>query len=722
MEVEQKLKGTIDRFLFQNNDNGFVVFVITKGAQSIIVTGNLPPLQAGQEVELLGEWILHPKFGKQFAAKGCSVQLPTSVVGLKKYLGSGLIKGIGKIYAEKLVDAYGTQILEIIENEPHKLTLVEGIGPKRAEQITNAWKDQKEISQLMVFLQERDVSPTLASRIYKHYKQAALAVLTENPYRVADEVWGVGFKTADQLALKLGFALHAPQRIAAGALFALKQGSDQGHLYLELNDLKERSTKLLELKQEYAQELSKALRMLHETERIHLITQENIHYIGLKSHYYSEVGVAKKIQTLLQTRSPLEFDIDAIYQKLRCPQPGDIVLNENQQRGVMAALTNKVTIITGGPGTGKTTIIKKVLSTLESYNVRYKLAAPTGRAAKRITESTGRYAATLHRLLEFDPTTMRFVHDERNALKLDYLIIDEASMIDIFLAHSLLRALPQQAHLVLIGDIDQLPSVGAGNFLNDCITSEIVPCVRLTEIYRQAQDSLITVNAHKVNRGEFPVSNLPNSRKDFLFIKEDSPENTYAHLKRILFSELAKHKLSVSDAQVLVPMNRGLVGTQNLNQQLQGLLNANEQHHLTHYGVQYRVGDRVMQIRNNYDKHVFNGDIGTISNVKMEEKELTVLFDDREVSYDASELDELVLAYAISIHKSQGSEYPAVIVPVFTQHFALLQRNLIYTALTRAKKVCFFIGQPRALAMAIKTIKGSQRTTFLKTFLQKLPS
>ncbi len=718
MEVEQILKGTIDRFLYQGSDNGFVVFVLTRGNLSTIVTGSLPALQAGQEIEVHGQWIMHPKFGKQFSAKHCTVQLPTSLVGLKKYLGSGLIKGIGKVYAEKLVDAFGTTVLDIIDNEPHKLVCVEGIGPKRAEQIIHAWKTQKDIAQLMVFLQDKGISPSLATRIYKQYNHAATAIITENPYRIADEIWGVGFKTADQLAQKLGFSLNAPQRIGAGILFALKQASDQGHLYLEVNDLKERASVLLELSAENAQELSKALHTLYNTERIHLITHEDKHYLGLRSHYYAEHGVATKLKALLTRPSHLKIDCDALYQKLRCPAPGDIVLNENQQRGVLAALSNKVTIITGGPGTGKTTIIKKVLATLDEQAIRYKLAAPTGRAAKRITESTGRYAVTLHRLLEFDPGAMRFVHDERNALKLDYLIIDEASMIDIFLAHALLKALPQDAHLILIGDIDQLPSVGAGNFLNDCIASESITCVRLTEIYRQAQDSLITINAHKINRGEFPVSSLPQSRKDFIFIKEESPEQAYNHLKRIFFIELKKQGLTPHDAQVLVPMNRGLVGTHTINQQLQTLLNDTQSPALEYHGTQYKTGDRVMQIRNNYDKNVFNGDIGVIARVTAEAKELVVLFDEKEVAYETNELDELVLAYAISIHKSQGSEYPAVIVPVFTQHFALLQRNLIYTALTRAKKICFFIGQPRALAMAIKTIKGTQRTTFLRVFLK----
>ena len=720
MQSQDTLTGTVDRFLFQSADNGFAIFVLTNGKDSTIVKGNIPNIQVGQEVHLNGNWIFHKKFGKQFDALECTSKLPTSVVGLKKYLGSGLIKGIGKVYADKLVNHFGADVLTVIDNHPQRLCEVDGIGSKRAETITAAWKDQKEIASIMIFLQEKDITPAYAAKIYKHYKQESIAVLHENPYRLADEIWGIGFKMADQIALKLGFHVYAPQRIAAGILFALSQATSQGHLYVELNELKTKALELLVLGEEHKDKLKVALHDLYNKDKIKLISEQEKHFLGLSSHYSAEHGVAQRLLNLIEFQSPRMIDTDKAYESLRVVKSNEIALNEDQQRGIMASINNKVTVITGGPGTGKTTLIKKLLSILESEKVHYKLAAPTGRAAKRIIEGTGRHALTIHRLLEFDVSIMRFTHNEQNALKLDYLIIDEASMIDIFLAHAIVKALPLHAHLILIGDVDQLPSVGAGNFLNDCIASGTITCVRLTEIFRQAQDSLIIVNAHKINKGEFPVSYLPDSRRDFMFIKEEAPEEVETHLKRILFVELQKHGIKPQDAQVLVPMNRGVVGTQNLNHILQLLLNPEPNDSVMYRGVTFKVRDKVMQIRNNYDKIVFNGDIGIIDTINLEDKNLTVNFGEREIEYEFDELNEIVLAYAITIHKSQGSEYTAAIIPLFMQHFTLLQRNLIYTAITRAKKLCIFIGQPKALAMAIRNNSGIKRITFLQKFLNKI--
>ncbi len=723
MEHDQ-INGTIERFLFQSEENGFAVFVLNSRGKPITVKGYLPQIQAGQEVHLQGSWVFHAKFGKQFEATQCTSILPTTVVGLKKYLGSGLIKGIGPIYAEKLVDYFGANILNIIDTSPERLQEVAGIGQKRIDQITLAWRDQKEISNLMVFLQERNISPALAARIYKHYRNEARAVLQENPYRLADEMWGIGFKTADEIALKLGFQLYAPQRIASGILYAINNAASQGHLYVELNDLKKKTIELLELNSDSAaseseQLVKQALHALYNKDKIKLITENEQHYLTLSSFFYSEKGVAFRIKGLLARPSLHQFNIDQIYQSLRAPHEGEVNLNEDQQKGILSCLQHKVTIITGGPGTGKTTLIKKLLGILDTEKVRYKLAAPTGRAAKRIIEGTGKYAMTIHRLLEFDPASRGFTYNEAHALKLDFLIVDEASMIDIFLAHSLLKALPETAHLVLIGDIDQLPSVGAGNVLNDLIASNKVPTIRLTQIFRQAQDSLIIVNAHKINRGEFPVTFLPDARKDFFFIKEEKPEEVENHVKRILFVELPKRGISLDDTTILTPMNRGIIGTQSLNHTLQGMLNHEAVEQVTYAGTTYKKGDKVMQIRNNYDKHVYNGDIGIIETIDTIEKELFVQFGDtKTIAYDFDELNELVLAYAISIHKSQGSEYAAVVVPIFMQHFMLLQRNLIYTALTRAKKICFFIGQTKALAIALRNAKGTVRLTFLQRFLK----
>lgn len=720
MENHEIIHGTVEKFLFQNNENGFSIFILLAKSNQITVKGYLPSIQAGQEVQLKGTWIFHAKFGKQFEAKECITTLPTSVVGLKKYLGSGLIKGIGKAYAEKLVNYFGADILKIIDENPDRLIEVEGIGQKRIEKIISAWKDQKEIANLMVFLQSKGISPTIAAKIYKHYRQESIAILTENPYRLADELWGIGFKTADEIALKLGFEKHSPQRIASAILFTINNASAQGHLYVELQDLKDKTAKIIELETENKNDLLKnALHDLYGKDKIKLISENNVHYITLISFYYAEQSVCNKIKILLNYISKHKFDINSIYNNLRNNIPGEIYLNENQQKGVISCLQNKVTIITGGPGTGKTTLIKKLLNLLDKEKINYKLAAPTGRAAKRIIEGTGKYASTIHRLLEFDASTMKFIHNETNALKLDFLIVDEASMIDIFMMNSILKALPNNAHLILIGDIDQLPSVGPGNVLKDFISSQIIPYVRLTEIFRQAQDSLIIVNAHRINKGEFPVSNLPDCRRDFVFIKEDNQEEVNNHLKRILFIELKKRNISIDNTTILTPMNRGIIGTHALNNSLQELINPDKNiNHITYAGISYKINDKVMQIRNNYDKQVYNGDIGIIKEIDHENKTLIINYDDKyDVEYEFDELNEIVLAYAISIHKSQGSEYDAVIVPIFIQHFMLLQRNLIYTALTRAKKLCIFIGQVRALAIALNNTKGTERLTFLKKFL-----
>lgn len=718
MNAHDELIGNVDRIIFHNEQNGFMIFVIALPKQKMVtVTGYVPAIQAGQEVHLKGAWIMHPKFGRQFEAQSCSSKLPTGIVGLRKYLGSGMIKGIGKTYAEKLVNHFGEKILDIIDKHPERLSEVPGIGAKRVEQIAVAWKDQKEISSLMVFLQDKGVSPSLAVKIYKKYGHSSSAIVQENPYRLCEDIWGIGFKSADQVAQKMGFAPGSIARIKAGLLHVVTESTNFGHLYVELAQLKKKAQEILDLDETAAGTIKNALHQLHDEQKIKLLTHNNTHYITKSLLYFTEKGVSNKLQNLVANESLHSFNAQKIYQQLRIEKNG-FSLNEDQQHGIVTALQNKVTIITGGPGTGKTTLIKSLLTVLEEHHVRYRLAAPTGRAAKRIIEGTGRQAATLHRLLDFDPSNGQFKHNEQNALSLDFLIVDEASMIDIFLVHSLLRALPLQAHIIFIGDIDQLPSVGAGNVLNDMIASKEIPFVRLTKIFRQAQDSMIVINAHRINRGEFPTSQGPSKKKDFFFIKEENPENVVGHLRSIFSRRLAQNRILPSNANVLVPMNRGIVGAFKLNQDLQQMLNGKPtKQQIMHAGTVFKQYDRVMQIRNNYDKLVFNGDIGSIEQIDVEERQITVNFDNRSVTYEPHEFDELVLAYALSIHKSQGSEYDAVIVPIFMQHFMLLQRNLIYTALTRAKKLCIFIGQPKALAMAIKNNKGVQRTTFLQQFL-----
>ena len=725
--MQEELIGTVDHFIFQCNENGFAVFVLlTPRNNKVTVTSNaMLGVHAGHTVMLQGNWQMHPKFGKQFNATQCSITQPTTINELKKYLGSGLIKGIGPKYAEKIVDHFGTQTLTIIDENPARLNEVSGIGAHRVKKIMTAWLDQKAIAHIMIFLQEKNISPAYAGKIYKKYGAASIAVVNENPYRLADEIWGIGFKSADTIAFNLGFAKDSLKRISSGILFCITQATNNGHLYCIVSELKKQCINTLELEEfENKNELiKKALYTLYENEKIVLITHEEEHFITLPKYYYAEKGIAHCIKNLLQYPAKKRFNINTIYQSLRSKNR-NIILNELQQTGVITALQEKITIITGGPGTGKTTLINTLLSILDDHHISYKLTAPTGRAAKRITESTKKNATTLHRLLEFDPSSFSFSRNERNALNLDFLIVDEASMIDTFLAHALFKSIPHAAHLILLGDIDQLPSVGPGAVLNNLIDSKQITTISLTEVFRQAQNSLITLNAHRINKGIFPTTQqLPDTKKDFLYIKEQKAEKVSAHLAHIFSKRLPKFGIDPKNCLVLTPMNRGSSGTVALNYNLQQQLNKPsggiKKPHIIYHGITFQENDPVMQIRNNYDKFVFNGDMGTITKIDTVNRTVTVDFLGTLVSYEYSELDELMLAYAISIHKSQGSEYSAVIIPLFMQHFMLLQRNLLYTAITRAKKLCILIGDPRAIGTAINNNKSIKRLTFLTIFLTK---
>ncbi len=712
--------GVVAKVIYKNNENGFVIFSVKiSSSNEIIAKGYLPNLQDGARVTLNGSWQFNPKYGRQFEVKECQTDLPSSMDGIEKYLSSGMIKGIGPKFAQRLVRKFGEKTLEIIDKDPDQLFQVDGVGDKRVQQIITAWQEQKEISRVMVFLRSKDVSASFAVKIYKNYGNDSIEKIQQNPYRLIDEIWGVGFKTADKIALKLGLIPDSLERIKAAFVYVISQAAGDGNLYVELDQAKERVADLLEFELSGLQErLKESLYDLYMQDKIKLISHKEKHFITSPQFYHSEKGIAKRVRYLLEHTDECIFDIDKIYNKIRLPDSLGFELNEDQQKGILACLQNKITIITGGPGTGKTTLIKQLINILESYNVRFKLAAPTGRAAKRMFESTGRYTETLHRLLEFTPASMAFSRNEQNALQLDFLIVDEASMIDVFLMNAILKALPTKATLILIGDVDQLPSVGAGDILNDIINSEQVPVIRLNQIFRQAQDSMIIVNAHRVNNGEFPTS-LGSGRRDFVYLKRDEPENALEDLREIYLKKLPKLGISPDDAIVLVPMNKGIVGTQRINQELQTILNPvnDPEKQVLVFGNVYKNGDRVMQIRNNYDKFVFNGDIGKIHDINKTEQKLFVNFGDRILEYDFTELDELVLAYAISIHKSQGSEFAATVIPIFMQHFILLQRNLIYTAITRAKKMCIMIGQAKAIAMGVRNAKKAQRLTFLKEYL-----
>jgi exodeoxyribonuclease V alpha subunit len=723
MEACTELSGTVEHIVFKGEDSGFLVFTLkVSSRETITVRGTIGNLHQGSDVTVRGTWSFHPKFGRQLEAHECVTKLPSSALGIQKYLSSGLIKGIGPKFAEKLVSAFGEKTLEVIDKDPQRLLRIDGVGPKRVEAIVTAWQSQKEISRVMVFLRSKDVSPAYAIKIFKTYGNQSIEKIQENPYRLVEDIWGIGFKTADQIALKLGLERHAQDRIKAGILYTITQATEGGHLYIEVPKLKDTAVQILELSETegHTELVKNALTALYQEDKVKLISHDDHHYLSLPQFYHSEKGIAHKVLRLLEHPSMVKkFDIDAIYREIRLPDERGVELNEDQQRGILSCLQHKMTIITGGPGTGKTTLVKRLIRTLEGNHVRFKLAAPTGRAAKRLFESTGKNTETLHRLLEFTPGAMTFTRNEHNALELDYLIVDEASMIDVFLMHAIMKALPWNATLVLIGDIDQLPSVGAGNVLKNLIDSEKVATVRLTQIFRQAQNSLIIVNAHRVNHGEFPQSFIPGSKKDFAYIKEDTPENIFPLMRKLYEQQLPQVGIDPADSIVLVPMNRGIVGTQRLNQELQMILNPedNPDKQATQFGTIYKVADRVMQIRNNYDKFVFNGDIGTITDINKVDQELTIAFGERSLTYDFTELNELTLSYAVSIHKSQGSEFACVIIPIFMQHFILLQRNLIYTAITRAKKLCILIGQSKAIAMGIRNDKGTKRLTFLKEFL-----
>ena len=722
-----KLRCVVERITFRSESNGYsVIKTRVKGYSDLIaVVGSLVDVHIGSVLLVTGDWKVDSKFGRQFVATEWEETLPATVYGIQKYLGSGLIKGIGPKFARKIVEQFGDQTLDIIETEPSRLLEVPGIGDRRVTLIASGWVAQKEIKNLMLFLQSHDVSTAHAARIYKAYGNNSISVMNENPYRLADDIWGIGFKTADTIAMKLGMEKEKIARCRSGLMYTLNKLSEEGHCFALRNQLIIKASELLEVTEPILNmTLDEMIRMkdvIIEKNVIDISEGEEHAFadaIYLPPFFFSELGVAKKMSALLHTERERPIpSADHIIKAIE--EQSGITYDEVQLQAIQCAISSKVMVLTGGPGTGKTTTINSIIKIYQASGSTIVLAAPTGRAAKRMTETSGMQAKTIHRLLEYQPAS-GYKLNEENPLKGDVLIVDECSMIDVMLMYSLLKAVPEHMTVILVGDIDQLPSIGAGNILRDIIASGTIPVVKLERIFRQAQGSRIVMNAHRLNRGEFPqISNGPDT--DFFFITDEDPVNASKQIVNLCRQRLpvAYHLNPVSDIQVLTPMQRGIVGAVSLNKELQNALNP-QNLLLRHGGTEYRLHDKVMQIRNNYDKAVFNGDIGLISAVDTEEREMTVSFDCEDVRYDISELDELMLAYATTIHKAQGSEYPVVVMPVLMTHYVMLQRNLVYTGITRAKKMLVMIGSKKALALAIRNNAVIQRNTRLAIRLQDL--
>jgi len=702
-----KIEGTVERITFRNEENFYTVFkVITDTGDQITCVGTLPQVIVGEELKLSGEWTKHEQYGLQFNVESAIPITPSTIVGIERYLGSGLIKGVGPSTAKKLVDTFGLKTLEIIEKEPHRLMEVEGIGQKKCETIAQAFLAQKDIQDVMVFLQGSGITPAYAVRIYKEYGKQSIDVVRENPYRLADEIFGIGFKTADSIAKNLGIKEDEPHRIRAGIRYALSTAVEQGHTYLPQEELLVSANELLGITVEksFLEELAKAKQLIIEEDRCYL-----------PSLYEAECRVAQRLLELCEHVPTLPFD-----QEVDSP----FKLAKEQEMAVKAAMQEKVLVITGGPGTGKTTITKVILAQWEKAGFKILLASPTGRAAKKLSEATGRPAKTIHRLLEygFGQTGMGFQRDEDNKLKGDALVLDEFSMVDIRLMDSLLKATDDKMRLLFIGDCDQLPAVGPGNVLKDIIDSQKIPVVRLTKVFRQKEQSQIILNAHRINQGQFPII---DNHGDFVFMQRKEPAEIADLIVDLASERLPRYiedhfkiENTFDTIQVLSPMRKSETGVDNLNKRLQERINPPGHKNEIRYGYRLlRENDKVMQIRNNYQKNVYNGDIGKILRIDPEDKLMEVLYNDEDgdriVVYEEDEIDELTLAYAISVHKSQGSEYPVVIMPVTTQHYMLLQRNLLYTGVTRAKKLVVLIGTKRAIYICLNNNKTAKRYSYL---------
>ena len=777
----ETLQGILERIVYESPNTGYTVGRLSARdhAELITVVGNLAAINPGESLLLQGEWVDNPKYGRQFQIEKYETVLPANVVGLRKYLGSGLIKGIGPKMAALIVRKFGMDTMDVIEYEPEKLTRVPGIGQKRIEMIKEAWQAQREIKNVMIFLQSHDVSTAHAAKIYKTYENDAIPIVTENPYRLADDIYGIGFVTADTIAQKLGIEKDAPQRVQAGIKYVLSQKADEGHVFQHRAELIEACQTMLEQEPEAIEQGIHALVDIEEiinpnftdfpdfkdhisidetqenyevpeADQAPLLTDnqqpttDNPSAIYLAPFYYAELGVANQFSRLLasQEQSPVLLPPNTTLFLAQLENEMDLHFAPQQREAILTAMTARTMILTGGPGTGKTTTTVGMIRLFEAQRKRITLTAPTGRAAKRLSETTGSEAKTIHRLLEFSPKINSFKRNRQNPLNTDVVIVDEMSMVDLVLMNRLMQAIRPTTTVILIGDVDQLPSVGAGNVLKALIDSQKIPVIQLTEIFRQAQESMIVTNAHRINKGDFPEL-TGDADRNFFFIEKEDPEEMTELICSLIADRLPYHYNyhPIDDIQLLCPMRRGVLGTENLNKRLQEVLNSPYTTPTTHPFIKkrigpgthsqtpspgnqtitaggFRVGDKVMQIRNNYDYDVFNGDIGRVIAIERLDKKVHIQYPDKQVIYDTADLGELVLAYATTIHKAQGSEYPAVVIPLHTQHYIMLQRNLLYTGITRAKEHVVIVGTKKALGICIRNNQVMQRNSYLAQRLQ----
>lgn len=718
----EQVKGYIERIVYHNDENGYTIARIQEPKKKDLTTivGSMPALQPGETIRCSGTWKSHLIHGKQFEVETWRIEAPADLVGIEKYLGSGLIHGIGPVYAKRIVEFFGAETLDIIDKDPSRLKQVPGLGKKRLDQIVSCWADQRSIRDVMIFLQGYGVSPKFAQKIYKVYGNKSIAKVQENPYRLAQEIIGIGFKSADTIAQKMGIANDSPERLTAGILFAMDELAASGHTCYPIEDLVPHAAQLLEVSlskvEEHTKQLIQEDKLIIGEMKIGTLPQ---HYAWSPTLYRSELGIARELTRIARHGCQLRSvettkAISWVEEKL------ELELADNQKAAVQASLTDKVHIITGGPGTGKSTITNAILTISDQLTSHIMLTAPTGRAAKRMSEITGRKAQTIHSLLEFDFRAGGFKRNHDNPLLCDLIIIDEASMIDTMLMFQLLKAIPSACRVIFVGDIYQLPSVGPGNVLKDMIQSDLIGVTTLNQIFRQAEGSRIITNAHRINNGTFPEINS-DSDSDFFFIEAKEPEQVLEQVVSLVTKRLpSKYRFNpIQDIQVLAPMRKGAIGITNLNEVLQTELNPQTKKPLPG-GRSFLEGDKVMQIRNNYQKNVFNGDVGLIKKISSATQEVIVTFDDKDIAYAYNELDELVLAYAVSIHKYQGSEAPCIVIPVHTTHYMMLHRNLLYTGVTRGRKIVILVGSKRALWIAVHNDDVQKRHTGLQSAIKLL--